>query len=497
MQTIISQEQIREELRKCAEDPVYFISKYIHVVHPIHGVVPFELYKFQQRIIREITENRFGIIRKFRQAGATTIMCAYCLWFIIFHKFKNVMVVSIGDRESTTFLTRVINMYESLPSWLRPQILEKNKHNLTLSTKSKIRSQPAGAGRSESVSLLVVDEAAFIEGFEEFWKAVFPTISTGGRAVLLSTVNGTANYYYQLYKDAAQEKNPLKVINIHWKEHPEYNNPGWEKTMRETLGSRGWRQEIEGEFLGTGDTFIDDETLINISSGVMPPLYREVGDKYWKWELPKDGYSYMLSFDPAFGVKRDNSAFHIIDLYSGKQVASYCSNNVKPERFGDLIYTASREYNDALIVGERNTLGQIVLDRLFEKYEYENMYFAEDGELGVKVGGKNQRDAVLEALQDSLYNKKIKLFCERTRDEISTFIITDTGKIEADEGCTDDLVMALGIAGLVRTELINSGAIDSQYVKSDGTEYSPESAFMSSKRSEKDLHKEYIKWLLS
>lgn len=246
---------------KCKADPAYFISNYVFVVHPVKGRVPFLLYKFQQRIIKEIISNRFTLIRKFRQAGVTTIMCAYALWYITFNKDKQIMVVSIGDRESTSFLKRVVDMYSNLPPWLQAEVVEKNAHNLTLKTGSRVRSQPAGAGRSEAVSLLIVDEAAFIEGMEEFWKAIFPTISTGGRAILLSTVNGTANTYYRLYKEATQRKNQFHIIDIHWKEHPEYNNPQWEKVMRENLGPRGWRQEVE---CVTGDTEI---TIKNKETG--------------------------------------------------------------------------------------------------------------------------------------------------------------------------------------------------------------------------------------
>lgn len=251
-------------------------------------------------------------------------------------------------------------------------------------------------------------------------------------------------------------------------------------------------------FLGTGDTFVDDDALINIASGVMPPNYTELGDKYWKWALPEPHKEYMLTFDPAFGVKRDNSAFHIIDLYTGEQVAEFCSNQMKPEKFADVVYDAAGEYNNALVVGERNTLGQIVLDKLFERLEYQNMFFADDGELGIKIGGKNQRDEVLEALQDNLYNKKIKINSQRTVDELGTFIITETGKVEADEGCTDDLVISLGITGLVRNYLIENGSITPGFLNSKND--SPEDniiAFITSKPSELDKHKEYLKWILS
>ena len=174
----MDREEIIAEMQKCADEPTYFINKYVNVIHPVKGVVPFELFPFQTRIITEMNSHRFSLVKKFRQAGITTLAAAYSLWTIIFQDHKNVMVVSIGDRESRAFLERVCAMYDDLPKWLKPSELERNKHTLKLSTGSRIKSQPAGAGRGESASLLIVDEAAFVEKMREFWMAIYPTIST-------------------------------------------------------------------------------------------------------------------------------------------------------------------------------------------------------------------------------------------------------------------------------------------------------------------------------
>ena len=123
-------DDLKEEFSKCKEDAAYFIRNYVHIVHPVRGRVLFDLYRFQERIVGELGKNRFNILRKFRQAGATTICAAYALWFIIFHKDKNVMVVSIGDRESRDFLDRAVHMYDDLPLWLKPEEGERNKHIL-------------------------------------------------------------------------------------------------------------------------------------------------------------------------------------------------------------------------------------------------------------------------------------------------------------------------------------------------------------------------------
>lgn len=250
---MVSKQDIIEEIEKCAESPAYFISNYVNIEHPIKGIVPFKMYKFQKRILNDIHGHRLNILRKFRQAGATTLCCAYSLWSIIFKENHNIMVVSIGDRESTAFLRRVVLMYDDLPNWLKPKIKMKNAHTLRLTTNSRIVSQPAGAGRGESVSHLIVDEAAFIDKMREFWAAVWPTVSTGGKTTLLSTVNGMSNLYYELYRDAIDGLNDFNTIDIHWKEHPEYTEE-WYKKNFPIIGPRMFEQEYN---CITGDTVIE------------------------------------------------------------------------------------------------------------------------------------------------------------------------------------------------------------------------------------------------
>ena len=168
--------ELIEEFAKCKEDPVYFISNYIKVTHPVRGLVPFRLYPFQKDILEALKDHRFNILRKFRQAGCTTICAAYSLWMIVFQKHKQVVILSKGDAESTEVLDRIKIMYEELPGFLRPRMVEDNKHTMKLSTGSTIKSRPSGkqSGRSLAGSLLIIDEAAFIENIDTIWGCGIP-----------------------------------------------------------------------------------------------------------------------------------------------------------------------------------------------------------------------------------------------------------------------------------------------------------------------------------
>ena len=441
----VKREEILDELEKCATDPVYFIKTYVNVIHPIKGVVPFHLFPFQERMIGEINDNRFTLVKKFRQAGITTLSAAYSLWKIIFFGHQNVMVVSIGDRESRAFLERVVTMYDDLPAWLKPKEVMRNKHVLKLSTGSQIKSQPAGAGRGESVSLLIVDEAAFVDKMREFWMAIYPTISTGGSACIISTVNGMSNLYYELYKGAIEKINKFHIVDIQWEEHPWYT-PEWYADTRPNMSDKAWLQEYECEFLGTGDTFIDRHTLVTMKESCSEEWSSKYTHRMRVWEEPQPYYNYLLTVDASYGRERDHSAFHIINLYNGEQVAEFYSNVTPISKFAEIIRKEGYHYNTAYVQVERNGLGMALIEQLWEILEYDNLLMDDKGEFGLMLTTKS-REVVLTDLEECLRKGKIKINSSRTVEELLTFIINaDTGKVEADEGYNDDLVMSLALA---------------------------------------------------
>lgn len=448
----MKKEEIVKELEKCSSDPAYFINNYVNVVHPVKGVMPFKLFPFQERMIYEINDHRFSIVKKFRQAGITTLAAAYSLWRIIFKDHQNIMVVSIGDRESRAFLERVVSMYDDLPKWLKPAEVERNKHVLKLSTGSKIKSQPAGAGRGESVSLLIVDEAAFVDDMREFWMAIYPTISTGGAACIISTVNGMSNLYYELYRDATAGKNKFHIVDIKWQEHPWYTDDWYEET-RPNMSEKAWLQEYECEFLGTGDTFIDRHTLTRLKDTTSEEWSSKYTHRMRVWQEPQPYYNYLISVDSSYGREKDHSAFHVINLYNGEQVAEFYSNTTPVSKFAEIIAKEGYHYNTAYVQVERNGLGMALIEQLWEILEYDNLIMDDKGEFGVMLTNKT-REVLLADLEESIRKGKLKINSSRTVDELMTFVINEeTGKVEADDGYNDDLVMSLALAAYSMDDL--------------------------------------------
>jgi len=475
----MEKKDLLEEFKKCSEDPVYFLSTYIKVTHPVRGLVRFDLYPFQKRIIKELGDHRFSILRKFRQAGATTIAAGLSLWTAIFQKHKQIVILSKGDAESTEILDRIKLMYDELPSFLRPGIVEDNKHTLKLKTSSVIKSRPSGkqSGRSLAGSLLIVDEAAFIENIDTIWAAVYPIISTGGRAFILSTVNGIGNWYHDVYQKALDGKNSFHAIDIRWQEHPEYKyNPDysnlykdmekrgvdihqWEETTKANMPNKQWLQEYECSFLGTGDTYLEGEVLKNISSQTSEDYYTKYNNRMRVWQEPQHQYSYLIACDTSLGRDRDYSAFHIINMYNGQQVAEFYSNRTPINEFAQILSKEGMLYNIANIICERNTIGNNLIDWLFNVYEYENLWADEKGDIGFQVTAKN-RDSILAELEEAIRTDLIKINSTRTCDELMTFIINEYGKVTAEKGHHDDLVMSLALSVHAYKNLMDSGPLE-------------------------------------
>jgi len=477
----MDQKEVFQEFTRCKEDPAYFMCNYVKVTHPIRGLVKFNLYPFQKRIVSEVQAHRFNILRKFRQAGCTTIAAAYSIWMAIFQQHKTIVIISKGDAESTELLDRIKLMYDELPSFLKPGLVESNKHTLKLASHSTIKSRPSGkqSGRSLAGSLLIVDEAAFIDNIDTIWAAVYPIISTGGRAFVLSTVNGIGNWYHETYEGAIAKENSFNAIDINWEEHPEYarhegyeylydimeaQDPPlsiehWEEVTRSNISLKKWKQEYECAFLGTGETFIEGSILENLHTQINEEYYNKYNRRMRIWNDPDPQYDYLIACDVALGRERDYSAFHIINMYNGEQVAEFYSNKTPINDLAEIIAKEAGLYNTAYVFIERNTIGNNLIDWLFNVLEYENLWVDEKGDIGYQVTTKT-REILLASMEELIRRNVIKINSGRTVQELLTFIITENGRYEADVGQHDDLISSLSLAAFGLNNLIETTPLE-------------------------------------
>ena len=312
--------------------------------------------------------------------------------------------------------------------------------------------------------------------------------------MLLSTVNGTSNLYYKLYTQAQDGKNNFHPIDIFWREHPEYTDE-WAEEIRPNIGERMWLQEYECEFLGTGDTFLNRSTLQKLIDSTTPDFYSKYTNMMRVWRDPVPYCHYMLCADASYGTNKDNSAFHIINLYNGEQVAEFYSNKISLRDFAKIIHTEASRYNLAYVVIERNGLGLALIQDLFESMEYENMWQDDKGDMGLLITSKN-RDLVLNCMENTIRTSLIRINSERTVHELTSFIITEGGKVQADKGRNDDLVMSLALGTFAAQKIIEQ----SPFAISKGqNEKKPPEYFGSMAKYDKkgaETMKDYLSWIL-
>jgi len=459
---------IREEYLKCAQDPAHFMRKYCYIQHPQRGRVLFNLYPFQDKVLNLWKDNPYDIILKSRQLGISTLVAGYSLWLMLFHKDKNVLCIATKQETAKNMVTKVKFMFENLPSWLKIPAEENNKLTLRLSNGSQVKAVSAAgdAGRSEAVSLLIIDEAAFIDGIGEIWASAQQTLATGGGAIVLSTPYGTGNWFHQTWVRAEAGENQFLPIKLPWYVHPE-RDENWRKKQDELLGDpRLAAQECDCDFNTSGDVVFYPEYIDFImSTYVKDPLERRGVDRnLWIWEPADYSRSYMVVADVARGDSKDFSAFHIIDIDTNTQVAEY-KGQLSPKEFGYLLVGIATEYNEALLVVENNNIGWATLDAIQER-GYKNLYFSPKTEAinaesyleklddpSKMVPGFTMnlrtRPLVINKFREYIGDKSVIIQSKRLVEEMKVFVWKN-GKAEAQSGYNDDLVMSFGTAMYIR-----------------------------------------------
>jgi hypothetical protein len=463
-------EIIAEEYKKCATDPIHFMKKYCMIQHPVRGKIPFHLFPFQEKTLTQFASNRFNIVLKSRQTGISTLSAGYALWKMIFNSDFNVLVIATKQDVAKNLVTKVRVMHELLPTWLKNGSMEDNKLSLRLTNGSQIKAIASSpdAGRSEALSLLIFDEAAFIDDIDEIWVAAQSTLSTGGSCIALSTPNGVGNWFHQTWIGAEESRNPFNTIRLHWTVHPERDQK-WRDQQEELLGVKKAAQECDCDFVSSGETVIEPETLMFYKETyIQEPIEKGGFDgNLWKWEHPDYNKSYMVVADVARGDGADYSTCHVFDIVTATQVAEY-KGRVDTKDFGNFLVALSTEYNDALLVIENANIGwatiQQVIDRDYKNLFYmskdlkyidvenqmTNRYRAEDRGLvaGFSTTSKT-RPLIISKLTDYFREKSVIVRSTRLIDELFTFIYMN-GRAEAMKGYNDDLVMAFSIGLWVR-----------------------------------------------
>ena len=465
----LTKQEIVKELVKCGKDPQYFIDNYCKISHPLKGQIPFKTYDYQRELLQDFNDYRFNVILKARQLGISTISAAYVAWFMLFHREKNVLVIATKLSTATNLVKKVKMIFKNLPSFiLIAKISIDNKQSFELSNGSMVKaaSTSGDAGRSEALSLLIVDEAAFVDGFDELWTGLYPTLSTGGRCIALSTPNGIGNWFHKTYTEAEIGNNDFHPVKLMWDVHPDRDQPWFDKESN-NMSKRA-----------SGETVVNPEDLELLYEGLSDPIYRTGFDRnFWIWEKYEDGVPYILSADVARGDGADFSCFHIIRVDTMTIVAEYQG---KPDldMYSRILFDAGIEYGTCLLVVENIGVGIAVLEKLkdlnYKKlyysmkstHDYVEAYLAEHDERAVPgfTTSTKTRPLIVAKLEEYIRNKLINVHSSRVFHELKTFVWVN-GKPQAMRSYNDDLVMSLAIACWVRDTALAENERDMAYKK--------------------------------
>jgi hypothetical protein len=366
-------------LQEVHKNPFMF-AEYVSIVHPIKGRVPFKLYPYQRACLWEFMHKRFNIVLKFRQGGLTELIALYCLWLAMYHSHKNIVIISIKDRVAKKVLKRIKFMYLGLPDYLQVPVANGRGNDIGTASElefingSIITSIPTTeeAGRSEAVSLMVIDEAAIVRWAHQIWAAAFPTLSTGGSAIINSTPYGVGNWYHQMWVDACLGINGFNPIRLKWPMHPD-RGIEWYKEQRQILGPRRTAQEIDGDFLTSGNTVFNlaDIRAIEDELEDYPPLEVKFGGSLRIYKRAEKTGLYVCSADVSTGQARDYSALTILDQ-TGEEFASF-KGKIKPSALADLMMDLGSDYNYAELAPESNDIGLAVTSKI-EQAGYKPLY---------------------------------------------------------------------------------------------------------------------------
>jgi hypothetical protein len=432
-------------------DPSYFCKQYVKVIHLDKGLVPFELYPYQEDMFDHFEDNRFSIVLACRQSGKSISSVGYILWYALFHPEKTIAILANKGATAREMLARVTLMMENLPFFLQPGCKALNKGSIELSNNSRIiASATSGSSiRGMSVNLLFLDEFAFVENAAEFYTSTYPVVSSGvdTKVIITSTANGIGNTYHKIWEGAVQGVNEYKPYRVDWWDVPGRDDRWKEETIANTSQLQ-FDQEFGNTFFGTGDTLIEGNTLLDLRA--RQPINLLEGGDLKVYEKPIKDHEYIMTVDVSKGRGQDYSTFTVIDVSQRpfKQVAVYRNNNISPLLYPSIIYKYANLYNEALCIVENNDAGILVAVGLYQDLEYENMFLEsaiKSDAIGVTMTRKVKRIGC-SSIKDILENNKLQVVDEETILEISTFVSKGVS-YEASDGNHDDLMMNLVMFG--------------------------------------------------
>lgn len=511
---MLTKKQILHEYAKCIADPKYAIENYLKTFSSGVGYVPFKLFPKQKEIIDNYENNKYNIVTKPRQAGVTTVTAAYIAIKIAFAGDDNperALILANKEDTAVSMLSTVKEFLSQLPSWVWGEHADDNSYyekntgkHVKLKNKSEVKALATSkdAARGFTPTMLIMDEAAFIENGSEVYAASISTISTGGKSILISTPNGYDPLYYKTYDNAKKGENSYKITEMKWYEDPRYNKDlrwitpegeeieeteftfesfrekeklgykptsSWYQEMCESFNNddKMIAQELDVNFLGSGGNVIEEKYIeYHRENNVKDPQWveKDGGDgQVWIWKEPVEEHRYIMGADPSRGDSEDYSVFTIIDFTTMEQVVEY-RGKLYPDQFADLIFKYGNHYNAYVVVDIAGGMG-IATVRKLEEYKYPHLHHDEaktkaiESQHGKKKRGDEKekkkqipgfnangvRTPMIANFESYIRNDGLTIRSMRLISEMETFVFIN-GKADHMKGFHDDAIQSLAMA---------------------------------------------------
>lgn len=465
-------EQIME-LKKCMDDPIYFIRTYVMIQHPTKGTVKFKLYDYQEEMVTNYATHRNNIALSARQTGKTTVAVAFLLWYACFHFDKTVLVTSRANEHAMEIIMRIRFAYEQLPHFIKPGVKEDawNKHEVGFDNNSRIISSATSenAGRGYSISLLYVDELAFVPPNiqEEFWASISPTLATGGSVIITSTPNGDLDLFSELWRGAniPDANNPdglginkFKATRVYW-DQPPGRDEAFKEEQIAKLGEIKWKQEFLCEFISS-DALLMDSIWINNETERIKQIkpVNTINDVVF-YDNIKSNSTYIIGVDPSTGAGEDFSAITMFEFPSMVQMGEWRSNTMSTNKLYGVLKNILRLFEKqnctVYFSVENNGVGEGII-ALYEADDNP----PETAEM-ISEEGKNRRGMATTPktkmkscvnMKEMLEKGKMKINSPVLIAELKSYI-RHRGSYAAQVGSTDDVISSVLIVMRILEEI--------------------------------------------
>ena len=468
------------ELKKCKKDVMYFIENYCRVIAPDGKEILFKLYDYQKELIRSADENQYTVALFARQMGKTEAAVSYMLWFAMFNKNRNVLMVAHKFEHIGEIMKRIKQVYEGLPYWMKAGVLNDgyNARSIKFENGSSISgtATTASAGRGRSIHLLYIDEFAFVPPniAKEFWASIKPTLSTtNGKCIITSTPSQDDDEYAQIWhgaQDTLDEygneradklgRNGFKSIFADWSRHPN-RDQAWADKEEAAIGDERFRREFGCEFISFDETLLSPIFIADtLNKQGVDPMFK-VGQVRW-YAKPVPNKTYVVGLDPSMGVGRDSSTIVVYQLPEMTQLCEWQHNKTRAKgqvkvlrdiliHLRDELMAMSAQQGEPEIYWtvENNSIGETILHVIEETGEesFPGTFSTEPKRAagrqfrkGYNTTNKKKVEAC-SRMKGLLEEGKMTVYSKALIGELKYFVAKGNG-FEAKSGKHDDLVSA-------------------------------------------------------